>query len=106
VALDNVNRRIAMTKLQYLRTMFATCMLFQVIYVICVLLWLGYPDLKGHALLLAFFPNFTLLTIGSFIYGFMASMIYGWIAAIVFVFFYNLWPAFCAAILGSRAASL
>ena len=28
-----------MTKLPYLRTMFATCMVFQVIYVACVLLW-------------------------------------------------------------------
>jgi hypothetical protein len=30
-----------MTKLPYLRTMFATCMLFQVIYVLCVILWLA-----------------------------------------------------------------
>jgi hypothetical protein len=94
-----------MTKLPYLRTMFATCMLFQVIYVICVVLWLGYPELKGHALLTAIFPNFTLLTVGSFVYGLMASMVYGWIAAIIFVFFYNLWPTWGAAILGSKAAS-
>ena len=51
-----------MTKLPYLRTMFATCMLFQVIYVLCVVLWLAFPDLNGHALLLAVFPNFKLLT--------------------------------------------
>jgi hypothetical protein len=95
-----------MIKLPYLRTMFATCMLFQTIYVICALLWLGYPELKGHALLAAIFPNFTLLSLGSFIYGLVASMIYGWIAAIIFVFFYNLWPAFGAAILGPKAASL
>ena len=94
-----------MTKLPYLRTMFATCMLFQVVFALCALLWLGYPDLKGHALLPAIFPNFTLLTFGSFVYGLIASMIYGWIAAIVFVFFYNLWPAVAEIVLGSKAAS-
>lgn len=82
-----------MTKLPYLRTMFAMCMLFQVIFALCVLLWFAYPDLKGHSLLPAIFPNFTLLTIGSFIYGFIASGVYGWVAAILFVFFYNLWPS-------------
>jgi hypothetical protein len=95
-----------MAKLSYLRTMFATCMLFQVIYVACVLFWLGYPELKGHARLAAIFPNFTLLTPGSFIYGLIASMIYGWIAAVVFVFFYNLWPGVGPLFLGRRTASL
>jgi hypothetical protein len=94
-----------MTKLPYVRTMFATCMLFQVIYVLCVLLWLGFPDLKGHALLPAVFPNFTLLTIGSFIYGLIASGVYGWIVAIIFVFFYNLWPGLAAALFGQRIVS-
>jgi hypothetical protein len=94
-----------MTKLPYVRTMFATCMLFQVIYVACALLWIAYPDLRGHALLPAIFPNFTLLTVGSFIYGLVASMIYGWIAAIIFVFFFNLWPALANSVLGPRAAS-
>jgi hypothetical protein len=70
--------------------MFATCMLFQVIYVLCVILWLALPELQAHALLPAIFPNFTLLTIGSFVYGLIASMVYGWIAAAVFVFFFNL----------------
>ena len=95
-----------MTKLPYLRTMFAACMLFQVIYVACVLLWIANPDLKGHVLLPAIFPNFTLVTVGSFIYGLVASMIYGWIAAIIFVFFYNLWPTVAGALLGPKAASL
>lgn len=85
-----------MTKLPYLRTMFASCMLFQVIYVLCVVLWFVDPGLQGHYLLPAIFPNFTLLTVGSFIYGFIASGIYGWMVAITFVFFYNLWPAFVA----------
>jgi hypothetical protein len=94
-----------MTKLPYLRTMFATCMLFQVVSVLCALLWLGFPDLKGHTLLPAIFPSFTLLTIGSFIYGFMASMIYGWIAATIFVFFYNLWPSLVATVLVPKVVS-
>jgi len=37
------------------------------------------------------------LTVGSFIYGFIASGVYGWIVAITFVFFYNLWPSVVAA---------
>lgn len=94
-----------MISLPYLRTMFATCMLFQVIYVLCVALWLVFPDLKGHALLPAIFPNFTLLTIGSFIYGLIASMIYGWITAIIFVFFHNLWPSVVSLVFGQRADS-
>ena len=91
-----------MIKLPYVRTMFAACMLFQTIYVLCVVLWLAFPDLKGHALLPAIFPNFNLITLGSFIYGLVASMLYGWIAAIVFVFFFNLWPQVVAAVLGPR----
>ena len=79
-----------MTKLPYLRTMFATCMLFQTIYVLCVVLWLV-------------FPYFTLLSVGSFISGLVASMIYGWIVAIIFVFFFNLWPQLIAAVPGQRA---
>ena len=45
-----------MTKLPYLRTMFATCMLFQVTYVLCVILWLAFPDLKGHESCRLLFP--------------------------------------------------
>jgi hypothetical protein len=95
-----------MTNLPYLRTMFATCMLFQVVYVICVALWLTNPDLKGHALLPLIFPNFTLLTVASFIYGLLASMIYGWITAVIFVFFYNLWPSVAVAVLGRKTAAV
>ena len=93
-----------MTKLPYIRTMFATCMLFQVIYVLCALLWLGFPDLQGHALLPAIFPNFTLLTLGSFIYGLIASAVYGWAVAVIFAFFYNLWPDVAAVVFGQSAA--
>ena len=95
-----------MNKLPYVRTMFATCMLFQVIFVLCAALWLVSPDLKGHALLPVIFPNFTLLTIGSFIYGLVASMLYGWVVAIIFVFFYNLWPTFAGKIMGRELAAL
>jgi hypothetical protein len=91
-----------MTNLPYLRTMFAACMVFQVIYVACVLLWFVDPNLKGHYLLPAIFPNFTLLTIGSFIYGFIASGVYGWIVAVTFVFFYNLWRAPATTVFGER----
>ena len=93
-----------MTRFPYVRTMFATCMLFQVIYVVCVLLWMVSPDLKGHTLLPTIFPNFTLLTIGSFIYGLIASAVYGWIVAIIFVFFYNLWPSLAAALFGQKTS--
>ena len=92
-----------MTKLPYLRTMFATCMLFQAIYVLCAALWLAFPDPKGHALLLAVFPDLKPLTMGSFVCGFIASMVYGWIAAVIFVFFFNLWPQLTSAIVGRRA---
>jgi hypothetical protein len=81
-------------------------MLFQAIYVLCVALWLTFPDLKGHALLLAVFPDFKLLTVGSFVYGFIASMVYGWIAAIIFVFFFNLWPKLTFALVGRRAVRI
>jgi hypothetical protein len=80
-------------------------MLFQVIFVLCALLWVAFPDLKGHSILPMIFPNFTVLTIGSFVYGLIASAIYGWIAAIIFVFFYNLWPAFGGALFGERATA-
>ena len=76
--------RMNMARLPYLQTMFGTCMLFQTIYALCVLLWLALPELKGHTLLLALFPNFNLLTLGSFIYGLIASMVYGWITAVIF----------------------
>jgi hypothetical protein len=68
-----------------------------VIYVACVLLW--FIDY----LLPAIFPNFTLLTVGSFIYGLITSGLYGWFVAITFVFFYNLWPSLAAALSGRRA---
>ena len=95
-----------MTKLPYLRSMFAACMLFQVVYVLCVILWVAFPTLRGHELLPMIFPNFTLLTIGSFIYGLVAAMIYGWIAAIIFVFFYNLWPSGVSVFLGRRGKNI
>ncbi len=89
-----------MTKLPYLHTMFATCMLFQSIFVLCVLLWLGFPELQGHALLRSLSPGFRWISIGAFFYGLIASMAYGWVAAAIFVFFFNLWPAFAASVYG------
>ncbi|MHB0771645.1 hypothetical protein [Bradyrhizobium sp. 5.13L] len=92
-----------MTKLPYVRTMFATCMLFQMTYVLCVLLWLAFPELKGHEFLPIVFPGFEMIAVGSFIYGLVASMIYGWAFAIIYVFFFNLWPQLAAAVIGPRA---
>lgn len=94
-----------MRDLPYLRTMFATCMLFQVAYVLCVVLWFAFPELKGHAVLATIFPKFALLTLGSFLYGLIASMIYGWVTASIFVFFYNLWSRFASAVFGQKMAS-
>ena len=91
--------------LPYLPTMFATCMLFQVIYVLCVALWVFFPELSGHALLLDIFPQFKLLDIPSFVYGLVASAVYGWFVSAVFVFFYNLWPAVASLIWGRTAVS-
>jgi hypothetical protein len=82
-----------LTPLPYLPAMFAACMLFQVGYVLCVALWLVFPDLKGHALLLEIFPQFEFLSFLSFVYGLILSAIYGWFIAATFVFFYNLWPS-------------
>lgn len=78
--------------LLYLPAMFATCMLFQVLYVACVGLWFINPDLKGHEVLFALIPGFKLLDFVSFIYGFFLMMLYGWAVAITFVFFYNFFP--------------
>ena len=91
--------------LPYLPTMFATCMLFQVIYVLCVTLWAVFPDLKGHALLIDIFPQFTLLDVPSFVYGLIASAMYGWFVAVVFVFFYNLWPGFVGLASGRKVVT-
>ncbi len=91
--------------LPYLPTMFATCMLFNVIYVLCVALWLFFPDLKGHALLSDIFPGFRFLDVFSFIYGLIASSVYGWFVAIVYVFFHNLWPGFARVVFGSRTGA-
>ena len=86
--------------LPYLPAMFANCMLFQSLYVLCVGIWLIAPDLAGHTALTQIFPQFRLLDIPSFIYGLVLSMMYGWFVSAVFVFFYNLWPSFAALISG------
>jgi uncharacterized protein DUF5676 len=91
--------------LPYLPAMFATCMLFQVIYLLCVALWVVAPDLNGHALLTVIFPQFKLLDLPSFIYGLIASGVYGWIVSAVFVFFYNLWPGVSRLIWGRSVAA-
>jgi hypothetical protein len=84
----------------YLPPMFATCMLFMTIYSLCVVLWVFFPDLPGHAMLETIFPGFKLLDFPSFCYGLVMSAIYGWFVAIVFVFFYNLWPRLARTLFG------
>jgi hypothetical protein len=84
--------------------MFGACMLFQTVYVLCVVAWFVAPDLAGHAVLTAIFPQFQLLTVVSFIYGLILSMFYGWFIAGTFVFFYNLWPTFASVIFGRKSA--
>lgn len=89
--------------------MFASCMLLQTLYVLCVALWALFPDLNGHIVLTTLFPQFKLLDVPNFIYGLVLSAIYGWFVAAVFVFFYNLWPALrllpTGRAAGSRGAS-
>ena len=87
----------------YLPAMFATCMLFQVLYILCVVAWVFFPQLAGHAALLQVFPQFRLLDAPSFLYGFVMSMFYGWFVSAVFVFFYNLWPAAASLVFGRKA---
>lgn len=91
--------------LPYLPPMFAACMLFQTIYVLCVVLWAFFPELSGHALLTNIFPQFRLLDAPSFFYGLILSAMYGWFVAAGFVFFYNLWPAFLRVVTGRRAVT-
>jgi len=91
--------------LPYLPAMFATCMLFQVLYVLCVGMWFIAPDLAGHAALTQIFPQFRLLDVPSFIYGLVLSMMYGWFVSAIFVFFYNLWPSFVSLISGRRTVA-
>jgi hypothetical protein len=90
--------------LRYLPTMFATCMLFMVLYVLCVASWVVFPDLKGHAILTELLPQFEFLDVVSFIYGLIMMAIYGWLVAAVFVFFHNLWPVFARVISSSSNA--
>jgi hypothetical protein len=91
--------------LPYLPAMFATCMLFQVLYVLCVAMWFVAPDLAGHAVLTQIFPQFRLLDVPSFIYGLIMSGLYGWFVSAIFVFFYNLWSSFAALIFGRKTVT-
>ena len=91
-------------RLPYLPAMFASCMLFQTLYVLCVALWAMFPALNGHVVLTTIFPGFTLLDLPTFLYGFVLSAVYGWFVAATFVFFYNLWPAFQRLVFGGETA--
>jgi hypothetical protein len=75
-------------------------MLFRTLYLACIALWAVAPSLGGHQLFTAIVPQFRLLDLPNFLYGFVASAIYGWIVSATFVFFYNLWPRFSAVVSG------
>jgi predicted MFS family arabinose efflux permease len=89
----------------YLPAMFATCMLFNVLYVACIVFWALFPDLPEHAALNEIFPQFKLLDVPNFMYGLVMTMLYGWSVAAVFVFFYNLWPSLASLIVGNRTVT-
>ena len=91
--------------LPYLPAMFATCMLFQVVYVGCIIAWTLFPELPGHAAMINLFPQFRLLDAPSFIYGLVLTMFYGWFVSAVFVFFYNLWPSFASFLFRGKTAT-
>ena len=91
--------------LPYLPAMFATCMLFQVLYVACIISWSLFPNIPAHTAMINLFPQFQLLDVPSFIYGLVASMIYGWFIAATFVFFYNLWPSVASMIAGRKTVA-
>ena len=88
--------------IRYLPAMFATCMLFMVLYSLCAMLWIFFPDMAGHAALETLFPGFKLLDVPNFCYGMIMSAIYGWFMAVVFVFFYNLLPKLAHALFGVK----
>lgn len=73
--------------LPYLPNLFASCMVFMVLYCLCVMLWVFFPNLVDHTILITIFPGFQLLDM-------LMSAIYGWFISAVFVFFYTLWPVF------------
>jgi hypothetical protein len=82
--------------LPYSATMFATSMLFAMIYIACVVSWSLLPDLPPHAVMLSLFPQVELLTGPTFLYGLVCAVVYGSLIAAIFVSFYKLWPHLAA----------
>ena len=67
---------------------------FVISYVLCVLVYLVFPDVgSGHALLTLLLPGFKLLSLGTFLLGLVESFIYGWFVALVFGPLYNFFAA-------------
>jgi hypothetical protein len=63
---------------------------FVISYVLCVLLYLAFPQaVVNHAMLTLFLPGFKLLTWGSFFLGLVESFGYGWYVALIFGPLYN-----------------
>ena len=67
---------------------------FVISYLLCILLYLLFPQLViEHAALKLFLPYFELLTWPSFFLGLVESFGYGWYAALIFVPIYNFFAA-------------
>ncbi len=63
---------------------------FVISYLLCVLLYLLFPQaVLDHAMLALFLPGFKLLTWGSFGLGLIESFGYGWYVALIFGPLYN-----------------
>ena len=63
---------------------------FVISYVLCVVLYLLFPQaVLDHAMLSLFLPGFKLLTWGSFGLGLIESFGYGWYVALIFGPLYN-----------------
>ena len=63
---------------------------FVITYILCVLLYLVFPQaVVSHAMLTLFLPGFKLLSWGSFILGLIESFAYAWYVALIFGPLYN-----------------
>ena len=89
----------------YSAPMFATSMLFALLYTACIVSWSLLPDLPPHAMMLSLFPQVTQITPLGFLFGFVCALVYGSFIAAAFVFFYNLWPRVASLVVGRRTAT-
>jgi hypothetical protein len=91
--------------LAYPAPIFATSMLFAVVYTAGIISWRLLPDLPPHAVMLSLFPQVSLITPFGFLFGLVCAVIYGAFISALFVFFYNLWPRVAALMAGRKIAT-